>query len=63
MQMLLTHRQMHRTFSYNRLLKIILTNFPNRWDYFMRECGKRNISGMSEVTNCALDSGILMTQD
>ena len=27
-----------------------------RWDYFRRECGNRNISS-AEVEHCAMDSG------
>ena len=29
-----------------------------RWDYFIMECQKKNISDVNEVKHCALDSGI-----
>ena len=39
-----------------RVIIMLDTVREERWDYFRRECGHRNISS-AEVAHCAMDSG------
>lgn len=47
-------RQLNMYMNYNFFFIII------RWDYFIMECQKKNISDVNEVKHCALDSGIYL---